>query len=96
VSIDTAWAVICGVKRGAQFAIGVRGRHLWRCPNWRGWVNVMDDHEHVHTYPVRDSIIHEASDECPCGPLVEAVFRVDGSNGWTVLHHSLDGREAHE
>ena len=28
--------------------------------------------------------------------LDEAVFRDDGSNGWLVTHHSLDGREARE
>jgi len=51
----------------------------------------------VHTYPVADLIEHETSgDACPCGPTVEAVFREDGSNGWLIVHHSLDGREAHE
>lgn len=34
--------------------------------------------------------------DCPCGPDVEAVFREDGSNGWHIMHHSLDGREKHE
>ena len=26
----------------------------------------------------------------------KAVFRDDGSNGWLVTHHSLDGREQQE
>jgi hypothetical protein len=51
----------------------------------------------VHTYPVRDLIEHDTDcGECPCGPTTEAVFREDGSNGWHVIHHSLDGRELRE
>ena len=51
----------------------------------------------VHVLPVNDLIEHvEVDDECPCGPDVEAVFRDDGSNGWLITHHSLDGRERHE
>lgn len=49
----------------------------------------------VHVVPVGDLIEHEAAD-CICGPLTEAVFRDDGSNGWLTVHHSLDGREATE
>lgn len=50
----------------------------------------------VHTYPVDDLIEHdtEHGGDCPCGPVVEAVFLDDGSNNWHVIHHSLDGREA--
>ena len=48
----------------------------------------------IHTYPVNDLVEHELEGEgCVCGPDVEAVFRDDGSNGWLVKHHSLDGRE---
>jgi hypothetical protein len=51
----------------------------------------------VHTYPSNDLIEHEVEgDDCPCGPTVEPVPREDGSFGWHILHHSLDGREAHE
>lgn len=46
----------------------------------------------IHTVPVDDLIEHEDHD-CPCGPTTEAVFRDDGSNGWLVVHNSLDGRE---
>lgn len=50
-----------------------------------------------HTYPVGDLIEHLTNgDECPCGPTVEPVERDDGSMGWHVVHHSLDGREHHE
>lgn len=45
-----------------------------------------------HVIPVKDLIEHEdVGDECPCGPTVEFV-----EGGKVVVHHSLDGREAHE
>lgn len=43
--------------------------------------------------PVNDLIEHVDSDECLCGPTTEPVERDDGSIGWLVVHHSLDGRE---
>lgn len=51
----------------------------------------------VHVMPINDLIEHDGTGtDCPCGPTTEAVFREDGSNGWMVVHHSLDGREHHE
>jgi hypothetical protein len=51
----------------------------------------------VHVYPVADLIDHETEgDDCPCGPTTEAVPADDGSMGWLVTHHSLDGRERTE
>lgn len=51
----------------------------------------------VHVVPVDDLIEHDADGgDCTCGPPTEAVFRDNGSNGWLVVHHSLDGREATE
>lgn len=51
----------------------------------------------VHTYPVNDLIDHELEgDECPCGVTTEPVQCEDGSYGWVILHHSLDGRELNE
>jgi len=50
----------------------------------------------VHVIPVDDLIEHVTSDECPCGPRQEPVGRDDGSTGWLVVHHSLDGREQSE
>lgn len=50
----------------------------------------------VHVVPVDDVIAHDYSDECVCGPAAEPVKRDDGSVGWVVVHHSLDGREAAE
>jgi hypothetical protein len=51
----------------------------------------------VHTYPVGDLIEHNTdSDDCLCGPTTEPVPRDDGSFGWHILHHSLDGRELRE
>lgn len=51
----------------------------------------------VHVYPLRDLIEHETcGDDCACGPRIEPVQRDDGSYGWLIVHHSLDGREQHE
>lgn len=51
----------------------------------------------VHVLPVNDLIEHDAiGDECPCGPTTEPAPREDGSMGWVVVHHSLDGRELQE
>ncbi len=33
---------------------------------------------------------------CPCGTRTEPVPADDGSMGWLVTHHSLDGRELTE
>ena len=49
-----------------------------------------------HVVPVGDLIEHELTDDCPCGVTPEPVGRDDGSFGWVVIHHSLDGREARE
>ena len=49
----------------------------------------------VHVLPV-DDLIEHLDDDCPCGPTPEPVFADDGSCGWLITHHSLDGREANE
>ena len=51
----------------------------------------------IHTLPVNDLIEHEdTGDDCPCGPEIVPLKRDDGSMGWLIIHHSLDGREARE
>lgn len=50
----------------------------------------------VHVMPLADIIQHDDSDDCVCGPLAEAAPRGDGSMGWLITHHSLDGREQRE
>ncbi len=51
----------------------------------------------VHVVPVNDLVEHDTDGvECVCGPTTEAVPRDDGSMGWVVTHHSLDGREERE
>ena len=51
----------------------------------------------VHTYPVGDLVEHETDGgDCVCGPTVKPAPRDDGSIGWLITHHSLDGREASE
>jgi hypothetical protein len=49
-----------------------------------------------HIVPAGDLIEHETSDACVCGPTSNPVRRADGSFGWVVVHHSLDGREQAE
>ena len=49
----------------------------------------------VHVIPKDDLMCHLAGD-CPCGPSTEPVPRDDGSMGWLIIHHSLDGRERFE
>lgn len=51
----------------------------------------------VHVVPVNDLVEHDTDGgDCVCGPEVEPVEHDDGSMGWLVKHHSLDGRELHE
>jgi hypothetical protein len=51
----------------------------------------------VHVHPIDDLVEHVTSgDDCVCGPTIEPVPREDGSIGWLMVHHSLDGREATE
>jgi hypothetical protein len=50
----------------------------------------------VHVLPIGDLIEHEETSECPCGATPDPVKRDDGSIGWVMVHHSLDGRERFE
>ena len=53
--------------------------------------------EPIHVYPLADLIEHDtAGDGCVCGPETIPVERDDGSFGWVISHHSLDGREHYE
>lgn len=50
----------------------------------------------LHVCPRDDAAPHDTSTtdpDCVCGPTLEPVVRDDGSNGWLIVHHSLDGRE---
>lgn len=57
--------------------------------------SVLYDHadNDVHVIPCDDLIGHGLHGGCPCGPTPELVPRPDGSDGWVLVHHSLDGRE---
>lgn len=58
---------------------------------------VHTDGSPVHLWPLDDLVEHEVDgDDCPCGPTTEPVQRDDGSIGWLISHHSLDGREQRE
>lgn len=61
----------------------------------RGWLVTRASGDHVHVTPVDDLIEHDVDDDgdCVCGPEVVPVPREDGSFGWSVTHHPLDGRE---
>jgi hypothetical protein len=50
----------------------------------------------VHVRPLGDLIEHELTDECPCGPESRREVFEDGSDGWLIVHHSLDSREKEE
>lgn len=50
----------------------------------------------MHVLPVNDIVEHVTNDECVCGPTSEAVKRDNGSIGWVVVHHAVDGREDDE
>jgi hypothetical protein len=53
----------------------------------------------VHIHPISDLVAHDTSTDeadCPCGPEVRPVQRGDGTYGWEIVHHSLDGREQQE
>lgn len=50
----------------------------------------------VHVRPLDDVTAHPMADDCPCGPTAEPVRCPDGTIGWLVTHHSLDGRERYE
>jgi hypothetical protein len=53
----------------------------------------------LHVYPEHDLVEHDTSTDepdCACGPETRPVEQEDGSIGWLLVHHSLDGREAHE
>lgn len=59
------------------------------------WLCGRLDNGEVHVVPRDDLVVHEA-DGCVCVPGTRPVPRDDGSMGWLIVHHSLDGRELHE
>lgn len=64
------------------------------------WISALEQGDSSNTWhvlPDRDYILHDIdSEDCVCGPKIEAVPRTDGSFGWLIVHHSLDGRENYE
>jgi hypothetical protein len=58
------------------------------------WISIGQD-DGFHIIPLYDRVGHDP-DNCVCGPTTDAVPRADGSMGWVIVHHSLDGREQHE
>ena len=52
--------------------------------------------DELHIVPLNDLVEHDTEADCVCVPEQRPVTREDGSVGWLVVHHSLDGREATE
>ncbi len=52
--------------------------------------------ETLHVVPRGDLIEHDTDESCPCGPTPRPEKAADGSVSWTIVHHSLDGREMAE
>lgn len=53
----------------------------------------------LHVTPQCDLVDHDtgtAEPDCVCGPEVRPDPQEDGSMGWLLVHHSLDGREQAE
>lgn len=68
-------------------------------PENAGWeAATWDDGGHVHVLPLGDALPHDEGNDgdCPCGPTTDPCPRDDGTIGWLITHHSLDGREQHE
>ena len=49
----------------------------------------------THHIPNHDLIDHQPDEHCICGPTHRSNM-LTGALRWDVVHHSLDGREAHE
>lgn len=88
--VGAAWVL---VAVALALVVG-RGVHLADRRTERGWAHHLDGSRPVHVWPVSDLVAHETGDdsECVCSPRVEPVERGDGSIGWAVVHHALDGR----
>lgn len=53
----------------------------------------------LHIHPLDDLVEHDtgtAEPDCVCVPEVRPHVAEDGSVGWLLVHHSLDGREQAE
>lgn len=63
----------------------------------KGWQTIRDPavFRTVHSLPIDDLWEHELED-CGCSPKTIPVPHGNGSMGWLVEHHSLDGRELRE
>lgn len=60
------------------------------------WVEAVTTGNTMHVLPRNDSVFHESSEDCACGPEIMPVPARDGSMGWVITHHSLDNRESAE
>lgn len=56
-------------------------------PARAGWVRVIDG-DHIHYVPLGDSIDHDRSEYCPCGPAARLQMTGRG-DVWHIGHHRL-------
>ena len=62
--------------------------HRIAIPEW--CIHITDDG--THTYPLRDAVQHEPSEDCVCGP-TQALETCDHDEPlWTYRHHPLTQR----
>lgn len=57
-------------------------------PEW--CIHITDDG--THTYPLRDAVEHEPTDECVCGPTPQLETCDHDEPLWTYTHHPLTQR----
>lgn len=60
------------------------------------WLATATDDDTVHVLPLDDLIVHEFGEDCPCGPRVQVEQRAASCDGYLIVHHALDNREAEE
>ena len=60
------------------------------------WLGQETNDTTFHVVPLDDLIVHDFSENCPCGPRPRRIPRDGRPDAWTYTHHSLDGREFNE
>lgn len=46
----------------------------------------------VHVLPAADTVAHELTEDCACGPRMQLAQRANGGDVWAAIHHKLDRR----
>ena len=48
----------------------------------------------THVHPEEDTIVHELTGACPCGPTRVLTECGDGMFRWQIVHHEAGGQPA--